>query len=630
MTLSVKQENARKLNEIRAALARSEYVHLQCRILVHDKAPEGARPCPCCRSTTAQISREVPDGEVLIERATGRRFHPGDLSPALWDRAVAEAERHRIDFRVSEVQYPYLVDETDRHALIAGSQRAGKTYLSCVWLARQWVRKGGKLRRFWLVAKTLDGAFELLRIIFEGDGNAPPILPTALAVRRPKSSIGTGDRLNTIMVDGALIQLRRFGADPTGSGLKSRPIVAGITDEAAEMEHESALRALLGRCIDLRGRLFLATTPVGGSFLREKIVDQVEVWERLPADHPDKATGIGAQWLSASISMKDNPWTDPAGVARDMAAQDKDSPSYKRDVLGLWTTGNGPMFPHFSDERHTYHHESRTVAGMMPLINRLAGCPQRRVTDSLVRELFQKTANPLYRGLRATNSAYLLGQDCNGGRRAMNTVIVEVTAPAGQAKLDPDTFHFWVIDVKQSWNSDALHHAEAMGPGLEGTRWARACWSASAPASPLVGCGIIHDATTISYDPTHTRYGGDPRGLVEIYGDRKFDLRPPKWELTEKGWRPRQPDPGETYLLLSRIIADGRLHVSARCAPNLIKSLARQERSDKAGFTPVKDDNINGPVDALRYLLFACTYGLSPALAAPAGGKPADPASVWD
>jgi len=619
VTLSVKQENIRRMAEVRAALERPQLVHVTARILVHGKAPadEPRRPCPCCGSPFARIVREVPDGEVLIDRATGARILPGQIRPETWARALEVAECHEVAFRVSEAQYPLLVDDTDRHALIAGSQRAGKTYLTCVWIAREWLHRGGKLRRFWLVAQRHEGAFELLRILFEGDGKAPPILPEALAVRRPKSA-KAGD-LNTVMVDGSLLQLRRFGSDPTASGLKSRPIVAGITDEAAEMQHENALRALLGRTIDYKGRLFLATTPVGGSFLREKVVEPCEVWERLPPDHPDRVNGThdGARWISASISMLANPFVDPEGVARDIAAADKDSPSYKRDVLGLWCAGGGLMFPHFSDERHTFVHEARRVADMLPLVNRLAGAPQRNVTADLVRELFQKRSNPDYRGLRATNTTYLLGQDVNGGRRAMNTCIVQVTAPAGAAGLDPDKLHYWVVDVKQSFNSDSLKHADSMGPGPEGTKWARACWARDAPASPLVGCGIICDATAMRYDPTHTRFGGDPRGLVEVYGDRKFDLRAAQYVTTSSGPKAAQPKPDETYLLLSRVIAEGRLHVHARCAPNLIKSLLRQERSDKAGFTPTKDDAVNGPVDALRYLLFACTYGLSAAVKAP-------------
>lgn len=625
MTLSVRQAQQRQLEEVRAALDRPQFVYLRARVVVHEPAPEnGPRsPCPCCGSMCARIARELDDGELVIDRASGRRIRPGQLRPGTWARVLEIAERHEVAFRVSEAQLPLLLDDSDRHVLCAGSHRSGKTTIALLWMVRQWLRRGGKLRRFWFVAGGYEGAFELVRTIFEGDGNAPPILPASLAARRPASAKAAD--LTTIMCDGALWQLRRFGSDPTAGGLKSRPIVAAVTDESGEMKHENALTALEGRCIDMRGRLFLPTSPVGGSFLQSKIVEPCEDWARMPDDHPLKASGehVGAQWISASINLLQNPWLDPEGVRRDIAAQDKDSPSYKRDYLGQWVTGAGPMW-RYDDERHTFIHEARSIADMLPIASAIVKTPQRRITAELVRRLFRRSPNPGFRGMKAANDRYLLGCDVNGGNRAMNTVVVEVTADAADPD-DKDRWHFWVFDVVQTWGSDSLQHADKMAS----TAWAKQ-WAPGATESPLKGCGIIVDPQALFRDATAHRYGGDPRGLVELYGDRGFDVRAPEYKATSSGVAP-VPYIGrrDSHMLITRLLHEGRLHVSQRCAGNLIKSFHRQEVSPD-GCTPTKNDHLAGPIDALRYLVHACLHGHGPGGIEPPAAAGARVLQPWD
>ncbi|MCY0985982.1 hypothetical protein OV203_02500 [Nannocystis sp. ILAH1] len=598
MTLSIRQNQARKMDEVRAALARPQFVHIIARILVHEPAPSGSRRCPCCGSTAARVAEEIDDGEVLIHRTTGRRIRREQLQPATWDKAVAIAERHEVKLRVSRVQLPLLVDDSDRHILCAGSHRSGKTTLAVLWTVRQWIRRGGRRLRFWFIGETHDKAFEMVKTVFEGDGIAPPILPTALAVRRPATHKAAD--LNTIMLDGSLWQIRRFNSDPTAGGLKSRPIVAGCTDEAAEMKHPNALTALKGRCIDLRGRLFLATSPVGGSFLKPEIVEQCEEWDRMPADHPARANGehTGARWISANLSMIYNPWLDPEAVRRDTAAQDPDSPSFKRDYLGLWVSNGGRLW-RFTTERHVFIHEARRVLDMLPLANQRAGCPQRRVTDDCVRRIFQTRENPSYRGMRAANSAYILGGDVNISPQS--TVVCEVTADAKDSK-NRDRWHLWVFDVLRTFKGHAMIHADM----LASTAWARA-WGPLAKVSPFKGCGIVLDAQAFLYEPTAHRYGGDPQGLAELFGDRGFDARAPQYRSDPSGTRPVNPGRRESHMLIHRLIEEGRFHVSQFAMP-LVKGLMEQE-AEQNGVTPVKNDVLASAVDAVRYAAWAIFHG---------------------
>jgi hypothetical protein len=600
MTLSVKQAQARKLAEVRAALARPQLIHITSRIAIHEPAPEGnTRPCRCCGSVHAFAAEEIDDGELLIERTTGRRIHSADLSPDTWAWALSLAEHHQIVYRVSRDQYPLLVDDSDRHILCAGSHRSGKTSIALLFLVREWVRRGGKLRRFWIVGENHEKAHILLKQIFEGDGLAPRILPPELAVKRPATHKAAD--LNTIMVDGSIIQLRRFNSDPTAGNLKSRPIVCGVTDEAAEAKHRNALTALEGRCVDLKGRLFFSTSPVGGSFLKPDIVDQCDEYERMPADHPKKLAGehVGARWRSANISLLRNPWLDPVAVKRDLVAQDQESPSFKRDWLGEWCTNRGKMWL-YDDDKHTYIHEARRVLDMLPLVNKLAGCNQKRITEDVARRLFQNSYNPGYQGLRASNLAYLLGTDVNGGRRAMNTVIVEVTADATKPD-DRNLWHFWVIDVKQTWKGNAYKHAHE----LAATSWART-WAPHVTESPYKGCGMIIDPQAIFRDPTAHMYGGNPQGIVELYGDLGFDVRAPQYKL-DSITPVSHIGKKDSHAVIARLLQEGRLHVNQRCHASLIKSFHVQEVSED-GQTPEKDDVAAGPVDSLRYLVHAILY----------------------
>lgn len=606
MTLSVRQTQIRKMADVRAALSRSPLVHIVSTILVHEPAPPGAKPCLCCGSVTAAIVETINDGQVLIDRGTGRRIRPGQLRPATWARACELAERHEVALRVSRVQLPLLVDATDRHRLVAGSHRSGKTTLALLFAVRQWIHRGGKGKRFWFVAEKLEKAHELVKTIFEGDGRAPPILSSSLAVRRPDKH--TAADLNTLMVDGSIWQLRRFNADPTAGNLKSRPIVCGVTDEAAEMKHRNALTALEGRCVDERGVLFLSTSPVAGSFLKGEIVEQCEEWERMPADHPAKATGEhrGARWISASVSLLENPWLDHEGVRRDMAAQDKDSPSFKRDWLGLWESNAGKLWRFDVERRHVFIHEARTVLDMISMANHRAGCNQRRVTDEVVRRIFQTRVNPHYKGLRASNSAYVLGGDVNCSPQT--TVICEVTADAKDPK-NRDRWHLWVLDVLQTFKGHSIIHADM----LASTAWARR-WAPLSTASPFKGCGIVLDGESFSRDPTAHKYGGDPQGLAEIFGDRGFDARAPVYRADPSGLKPHNPGRRDSFLLVHRLLEEGRLHVNQR-AMAVIKSFINQEASPD-GVTAVKNDRRDSAVDAVRYAAWAVWHGGSEAITA--------------
>lgn len=596
-----------KLALVENAFARPRLLHVRTEILVHDYAApvadalerlgagESVDACPpvpacaCCGSRTASIVRRIRDVEILIDRETGQRVRRELMPPDMFADIAAEAERVDIPLRVSAGQLDLLLGDNPRGLFASGGNRSGKTTIGLVWLVRQWLLHGGREKRFWLCSHTLPKAFRLWEKIFRGTGTSPPLLPLALAASYPESH--RSSNLITRMVDGSIIDLRHFN-DPSAENLKSDAIVAALVDEAAHLPSEDCFTALYNRTLDERGSIFLATTPRPGHYLKPKLVDPSLDLARLrglgldvPADH------AGLLWLYRELSLFTNPWLDPIEVKIRVRAQGDEDPSVLRDVFGRWVANAGPLWRQFSTDRHVLRNECRALSEM----------PGWTDTTALVsRRLFARD-NPAYRSLRASNPRHIGGMDVNISPHS--TVLAQVAAdPADPTNRDKWKLIVW--DMMQTDKGDASVHANA----LAGKRFAKMVRPDSDGAT-YHGIGIIVDGTAIGRDPTAHRYGGNPKGLPAVFGALGFDLRAAVY--TDKH-KPANPHKADSYLLLHRLLAEGRLIIHARCEP-LINALQSQEDSGD-GTTPIKvshnaSDRLSSSVDALRYLAWAVWHG---------------------
>lgn len=610
MVASVRQTLARRVEEIERALARPRFLHLRPEILVHAPASDGA-PCPCCSSQHTSIIERQQLAEVIIDAANGRRFFRGDLPTTVWTVVEAESTRFDVPLRCSQAQLPLLLNEDDdRHILASGGNRSGKTYCGMVWLALQWLRRGGPGRRFWLVGATVAKAFGLLDKLFTGDPPTPPVLPPELVITRPDSPRCSS--LLTILADGSILDLKHFGG-PGAETLKSDKIVAGLVTEAAHLPAPDSLAALKGRCVDLDGRLFLDSTPRPEVFLKAAVVDQAEAFARLPTDDPKRIAGEhpGARWRVVPFELTANPWLDPAVLARELAALDPEDPATLRDWKGLWVANSGMLWRDFNSEAHVHLDEARSVADMPRTVLERTGLRVADVTSTIARRIFGARPNPHYRGLRASNLRYILASDVNC--HPMSTVMLQVTADPTCVE-QRDRWHVWVMDVEQSRHSNALVHAER----LVDLRWVRQ-WLPTATVSPYKGCGMVVDPQALHRDPTAHKHGRDPHGLAETWGNLGFDARAPQYRQGEGGLKPTHLGRRDSHLLLHRLLRERRLHLSQRCGP-LVQSFVEQLDAGD-GIEPLtrshtKSDQLASPMDALRYGVWAIFHGGHDAIAA--------------
>lgn len=202
----------------------------------------------------------------------------------------------------------------------------------------------------------------------------------------------------------------------------------------------------------------------------------------------------------------------------------------------------------------------------------------------------------------------------------MSTVVLQVAGDPA-APDDRDRYHVVIHDSPQSAHSNALHHAER----LVDPAWVRT-WDPTAKVSPFLHALMICDPTALGRDPTAHKHGRDPGGLASTLAGAGFDARAPSYRLSEKSgmWKPVHLARYDSHLLIHRLIKEGRLHVSAR-ALALIESLLNQEDSGD-GVVPyvkshTKSDERAGPVDALRYALWAVFHGGHTTGRAPAPGS---------
>lgn len=601
----------RRVAALSAALERPRFLLLRVVLRVHGPAQPG-QICRCCPSSehprgsphATTVELRVLE-EIVVDLGTGERHRRADVSADAWSEFEQIAQAHEIAIRCSEAQVGMLLDDTGRHILAAGGNRSGKTTLGLYWLVLQWIRRGGRERRFWLVASTLPKAHRLLQKLFDGTGETPAILPAVLATHRPATH-RAGD-LITRMVDGSWIDLRYFEGDPGAERLKSDAIVAALVDEAAHLPTTDSLIALMGRCFDAGGRLFLASTPRPSAMVKAEIVDQATAFERLPPDSVTRIEGRhpGARWRVESLKIPENPWLDPAIVQRDLNAAKPDDPATRRDFFGEWISNSGPLWTDFvvdADDpklAHVFRHEANCFAEVGPTVRAALGVETHVDVTARAVKFIAGRPSPHVRGLMATNMSFLLGQDVN--IHPMSTCVISFSAPPGAAD-DRDKWHVWVWDVFQT-HGHSLEHAEK----LASLRFARVL-RPNAEASPYEGACIVTDAQSMNRDPTAHRFGADPQGLPQIFGRYRFDMRAPLYKHNT----PVSPPRRDSHVLIHRLLQERRLHIRHRCQ-SLIESFLEQEAGID-GDAPMKTshdraDRLASPMDALRYALWAAVHG---------------------
>ncbi len=594
-----------RILEVAARKSRPRFLRVVAVLSVHDRrrATDPVR-CRCCDSTTAATVETVPVCDLVIDLVTGDRLLAEDMGPREWADLCALAELEQLEFRCSKHQRPLILDDTPRHLFASGGNRSSKTTAGLIWLVVQWLKRGGSRRRFWLCASTGKKAHELLMKIFRGTGESPRILPPRLYTRAPATH-RSGDQTTT-MIDGSIFDLKSYDGDPEGERLKSDAIVAALVDEAAHLAGKEPLDVLRGRCMDVEGggRLFLATTATPDSFLKDEVVTKALAFNALPDGDPAKTDKHeGSRWLFAKFPLIDNPWIPRENIERELSTLDPADPSVLRNYYGEWTSSTGPLWTAFDPEKHILAHEARDFDGLGMGYRVAAGAANHRDITSECVSLVFGNVSPHYRGVRATNRRYILGTDCNV--HPMSSCVISVTAPADAPK-ERDKWHFWCWDVVRTPHGSSFAHVEELASAFFGR-----IMDPGSKTSPLAGAGVILDAQAFGRDPTAHRFGGDPQGIAQLFGRRGFDARAPRYiSVEKKGKVPVPPSRMDSYLLMGRLLREGRLHISNRASP-LLESLVDQQDAGN-GWEPVKNDRLSSPIDGLRYALWALVHADAP------------------
>ncbi len=603
-----RRELERLLADARAVADRPRYLRIRAEVLIHDRVAEvPGPPCPCCRSVDAEIVERRPLDDLVIDTASGERLRAGDMSPREWADLCRVAELRDLPIRLSRAQVPLVLDETPRHVFASGSNRSSKTTAGLLFTAIQWLRRGTAQARFWLVAPTTEKAYRLLEKLFLGTDRSPPILPRELVMKGPASARSSD--LQTLLVDGSVVDLKPFQGDPDAGRLKSDSIIAALVDEASHLPGSPALIALDGRTVETGGRLFLASTPLPSSFLRTAVVEPAQAFARLPADDPRRASGEhpGAPWLYAELPMSANPWVPLAEIEKKLKALNPDDPAVMRDFYGRWVSNTGLLWRDFNVERHVLVHEARDIESLgRRLLAELGAKDHINITDRVVRLIFGRPS-PHFRGMRATNPRYCLGMDVNC--HPCTALALQISAPKDRPD-DRDAWHFYVLEETQVYHGSSF----ALGERLCSTVFGRILEPGS-PTSPFAGAGIVADATSVARDPTHHKFGKDPIGVAEVLGRMGLDVRCPLYTASEKGPRGRNPQRYDSHLLVQRLLREGRLHIAQRCEALIEAFLEMEDSGD--GVEPVKvsatrSDRLSSPMDALRYPVWAASKAPAP------------------
>ncbi|MBL9105181.1 MAG: terminase family protein [Myxococcales bacterium] len=561
-------ENANAIESIRAVFDSPVLLWVRTRILIHGRARLGDGACPCCGSEKSRIEEQRDDLELLIDRVTGeRKLRSAVVDQSGFDALTRVAQEVVIPLRCYRPQLAALLDTTHKVIGCFGGMRSGKTTVAAYWLVRQWMLRGGRGATFWWVSpqrsQTMIGVRKLVTGEFS-DRLQPPAFPLdadgrpLLVSSWPETERSSAQRI--VMVDGSVIALQH-ASRPTGANLKGQNVQAIVADEACEIANRPNWTVMLGRLTDSGGSLFAASTPKGGHWLKDDVVDAQKTSDDIHVEH---------------LSIRENPWMSESEVARTIAAC-RDENEVRREVDGLWVSDAGSLWIHFDLARHTADD---------PSFNMLRD--RQDITAQACRSHW-KGSNPYVKGLRTTEASFVLGQDFNIS--PMSSVVAKVFGDPRR----PESWGIYVVDEVQTWNSDTYKHGQWLRS--EKVRAGRVLYA---------GSPIACDSTACNYDPTRVQ-GSTVHGssAAKTLTDLGFDAR--ACGLSPKGY-PQNPRLLDSISLMHQLMREDRLVIHGTRCPQLLRALTEQQVGQ--GGLPVKvsntaSDKLSGPIDGLRYLAWA-------------------------
>lgn len=552
---------------------------VQAVILAHRRRVRPGSPCPCCGSVLAEIAQTIQDVETLIDPVSGERVNRA-ADPEWFDREKRENTVHvPVYLRCSEKQLPLLTDGDHKVIAALGGNRSGKSTVGVYWIARQWILKGGRGAQFWLLSYQLEQTHVMMEKLILGEFSSgyqsPPALPLIdgkpLLARKWPESLQSADQ-TIYMIDGS--RFRMHHARYKGGNLKGKSVQGILGDEYTEIRHKENHTIALARLTESRGSLFISTTPMGGHWLKEELVDRVDA-------------NAAPDLTYTTLSQLDNPWVPEDEVQR-LIRSIGDEVTVRREVHGEWIGNKGELWKHFDADVHVVDGDSYRVEDYLP--------GAKNVTKVATLK-FWRGPNPYTRVRMTHDSRHVAGQDFNTD--FMNMVVGQVyEAPNG---------------VRGLFISDEVVLRQATTPKF--AQWLAEGRGRRTRMPSYPGLPIACDPSGGYYAVHQVRSDKNSTTDAKEMARGGFDCRPCHTQRSPRTGKitPIHPPLHSSVSLVQKLFRENRLIIHSRCA-DTIKALLTQE--DDGRGRPVKisntaSDRLAGPTDALRYLvwpLFSTEY----------------------
>lgn len=570
-------ENDAAVRKIAAELEKPPIVLWSSALLVHDRNETGA-PCPCCGSTSALLTEEIEDFQVLVDRATGDRLFREEVDGETWAALVEGAEVAEMRPVVFRPQLPIVTSQA-RLTVVDGGAQSGKTEGAARLFARVIGKRGGRDKTFWLIAPSRRSAWIQAQKLAIGYKGRPPVIPPALVASAPKTGQGSHP-LTITLIDGSVIDCRpAVRAD--GSSVDGEECEAVWVDEVTKIRYPIYFAEAQNRTTATGGPVIATSVPMPGHWFKEEI------------DAAERAAdaGDGPSILHAAVSRYDN-YSIPAALvdeqAKIMAAKPNGDLLVALHIKGLWVDPDArPFWTTFDPERHVIKHSGRDL--------RLIRHP---ITGAKLHDVTRLALNTCARGggwfvrsQRRTNDRFILGMDVN-----LSPCSAEVAVIAGDPE-DPTNVDKWIAVVVDEVSREyaELHEFASVLDQVHRGEYR--------------GSTVFVDGTSMWRSAKIVAEGrGNSSGRA--LSRSGFDARPPATSKPRPGKaaNPRNPDRDDSHALVHRLLMEDRLFVSSGCA-RLLEAFERQERDPRRINQPKKDpntetDRLSNAIDGLRYLLW--------------------------